>query len=161
VRRSAAALVATAVLAAAGCGGGDGERDARDAYLERADAICRRGNERLAPYAARIAKLNAKRDPRQLVAEAPGILRRAVRESRRSVAALERIEPPRDDAGRIARWLKGLRRQNDLAAQTADAIEKRDARRLDRLATQTRRANITNNTFARRYGLKDCSRHPV
>jgi hypothetical protein len=181
VRRGAAAALAACALAAAGCGGGgaggggdDGggaaaraeqaarrAQAARQAYVARADAVCRHGNARLAPYARKLDKLEKAENPRRLLARAPALLRAAVRVSRRSVAALARLHPPARDAARIRRWLKGLRRQNRLAKQTAAAVVRGDRERLQRLAVQTRRLNARNAAFARAYGLKACGRGPV
>jgi hypothetical protein len=177
VRRGAAAALAAAALAAAGCGGGGGDdrrpatgraeqaarraQAAREAYVARADAVCRRGNARLAPYARRLDKLERARNPRRLLARAPGLLRAAVRVSRRSVARLARLRAPAADAARIRRWLKGLRRQNRLAKETAAAVVRRDRARLQTLAVRTRRLNARNAAFAQDYGLKACGRAPV
>ena len=178
MRRGAAAALAACALAAAGCGGGGGGDDggaaarraeqaarraqaARQAYVARADAICRHGNARLAPYARRLNRLEKAQSPRRLLARAPALLRAAVRVSRRSVAALARVHPPARDAARIRRWLKGLRRQDRLATQTAAAVVRGDRARLQALARRTRGLNARNAAFAREYGLKACGRAPV
>jgi hypothetical protein len=176
VRRGAAASLAAVALAVTGCAGlgGDSGRAggradqaarraqaARQAYVARADAVCRRGNARLAPYAKRLDRLERAQSPRRLLARAPRLLRGAVRVSRRSVAALARLRPPTADAAAIRRWLMGLRRQNRLAGRTAAAVVRGDRARLQALAVRTRRLNARNAAFARDYGLKACGRAPV
>ena len=163
VRRAAsAALPAAVALAAGGCGGADNTPDsaAKRRFVAEANAICRRGNAALAPYARRIAVLDRRRDVDRLVEEGPDVLRAAVRVSRRSVDQLERLHLPAGDEGRLRGWFDGLRRQTELAAQTADALERRDGDSLRSLDVETRRLNARNVDFARRYGIAECGREP-
>jgi hypothetical protein len=158
-RRAALAALGVGAAALAGCGGsGSAKALSKSEYIARADGICASGNAKVAPYKAQLDRLTSAGDPQQVFTKAPGIIRRATRQTAKSVDALAALRGPAADAAALRGWVAGIRRQEQLLEQSATAFERRDVGRVKSLSVKLGRLDRTANAFAGRYGMRECAK---
>jgi hypothetical protein len=155
--RAFAALAAAGALAATGCGKSGGDSAKRD-YARKADAICAKGNKAVQPYEKQLATLTGQAGANRFFRDAPGVIRKASRETSRYIDQLAALERPAGDAQALGAWIADVRKQVRLLGQTADAIEAKDAQRAQALTHDANALDKKNNAFARSYGMKTCSK---
>lgn len=143
MRRAAPAALAVA-LAAAACGGASGGD--RATYERDGDAICR-------DYARAIAKLG---QPTQLGDIGPYI-QRAMPVLERTVARIERLDPPADLAGAYATFRDAARQTVVRAEALRAAAEQSDGEEVQRLLGEARSATDRRRELADAAGLKRCA----
>jgi len=161
------ALVAAAMLAAAGCGGSStaapsgsaasrteptesrtsNDSAARSRLIAKADAICRRLNRELAAAPSRL-------EARQIASSAP---RNAALE-RRALAELGRLRPP---ASLARDWRQIIAYRRTLAEELAELgryAKAGDVPAMKALGASKKRVHQKLSELATRDGFKDCSR---
>jgi hypothetical protein len=146
VRWLPAAAVAALLVLAAGCGGGGGERLSRDAYVAKADAICRdAGTKRKALHApSSIPQISP------YVDRALPILDRARKE-------LRALRPPAVLDDEVASWLDAVGQERDLLSDLRAAAEHRDIAKVRATGARGARVSARARALARSIGLVDCA----
>ena len=152
--RRALATLGAAVFLAAGCssgGGGDGdgsgdERLTKEEYVEQADAICTRFEERL-------DKLG---DPRT-IAELGDVAEQALPIAREGVAELRALKPPEELRATVRSWL----RLNDANVRRIEALGRAaragDEDRVQEIARAAAAAEGRADALAKKLGLVACA----
>src|SRR5436309_2681364 len=95
--RKASAVVAAFVALAAGCGGGGGERLSRDAYVAKADAVCRQANT-----ARRSLQAPSSLDG------IPAYVGRVLPAVDTEISQLHALRPPADMEPQVKDWLSAV-----------------------------------------------------
>ena len=137
------ALLAFAVLALAGCGGGGGRLSAGE-YRSKADAICADAN----------AKLKTIGNPSS-PAELRSLLKKARPTLKNAIDKLEALEPPKDLEAKVDEWNS----KNDRLLEKYDALSKEtNLVKLAAKAQELGKLNDEANRYARtQLGLTDCA----
>jgi hypothetical protein len=160
VRRTLIAVLGSATLAGAGCGGddastspgGSGEATAKAAYIARADGICREIARTTQKYEDQIAALA----PGSRPGAASGILDRGLAETRRGLARLRALPAPREDRVTLDAYYTSFERSLGAYAKLVDAARDNDRPEATRLASQTNTLAAEQRQLAKRYGFKSC-----
>jgi hypothetical protein len=139
-------LVAVAVAALAGCGGG-GTLSKAD-FVSRADAICKR-------YSARIKAIPQPKSP----AGIPRFVERALPLTRKELAELRALRPPAKDAGTVRRILDEFERTIEAGRKLSAAVQKNDRGAFDRANLAGSKAARTADRLARAYGFRSCGKN--
>jgi hypothetical protein len=140
------AVLVTAVLVVAGCGGRGGGRLSKEDYAKQADAIC-------AKYNRKIQALGA---PKSL-ADLPGFAAKALKLTRQGNDELKGLQPPKSEEQTAKEWIA----HNDLVAKAVadlrDAAKKNDRAEIRSALRRGQAANRTANALARDLGLRVCA----
>ena len=144
MRWLAAAAVAALLVPAAGCGGGGGgERLSRDAYVAKADSICRDTRPSVqAP--SRIAQI-------------PAYIDRLLPTLERGRDELRALRPPKDLDDEVNSWLDSVGQQLDLLKDLRSAAEKGDVPKVRALGAHGAALALRSRSLARSIGLVDCA----
>jgi hypothetical protein len=137
-------VIAAAVLAICGCGGG-GNTPA-NGYLRAGDALCRSINETI----ARVAHPTA--DPSEHARQDRVILAAAERARRR----FGRLEPPAAKRATATRFLAAFDAKLDALRRMAATTEQRDPRGFRRAFAANHAADVRFNDIAQRLGFRVC-----
>lgn len=148
--RRALVVLALLVTPACGGGGGGGDADAKQAYLEKAEAICTRANE---AQAAEPSPNDAK--------SIAVYVRRLVTLAGDAAAELAALEPPEDDAAELdAKVVRPLQEQlavaRDYAKQVEDAAASGDSAAVLTLLGSAPTETKADLEFMREYGFTAC-----
>jgi hypothetical protein len=146
MRRSAAAVLGILVLAA-GCGGGGGQRLSRDAYVAKADAICRTAN-------AQTRKLRAP----TTVAGIPAYVDRALPVLDSAIGRLRALRPPANLEPGVKNWLGAVGDARGALAAMRTAAQQGDTAKASSEGAAGASANRRANALAGSLGLTDCAR---
>lgn len=115
-----AALIAA--LIAAGCGGSDGESISKEAFIAKADAICRKSNERMEAGFASVLK-----DIRNVTKLKPAEYEEVVDEVmvpniEREIEQLKALGIPAGDEERVEAMLAALEEGKETAERNPEAV---------------------------------------
>lgn len=143
--RRAIAVAALAALLPAGCGGGDPGGDP-DKYAKDGDAIC-------ADYRVAIARLG---QPTRLSEIGPYISD-AMPVLTRTVARIERLDPPGDLRDAYDEFRDAARQTVDRAKALRDAASRADSDEVQRLLKEASAASQKRKALAESAGLKECA----
>lgn len=118
-RWSVSILLALAAAVTAGCGGGDAgarpaAQDPKEAYVARADAICKQANEtelRVAPG-----------DPGDGLTDRVSDAEEFVGAGRKALTELRRLEPPPGDEEKVARIVDAFERMQEIKDSELRAV---------------------------------------
>jgi hypothetical protein len=168
--RLSALAVPLLVLALVACGGSesDGEPTSeqvrsvtqpqtRQQFIRQADVICRRF-EALPPSKNDFDRIDHLRntDLDAYVSEAGELYGREARNIEHKVEALERLEPPADDAPQFEKVVDGLREQGSLARSLSGAGLRGDVDAVAALFEEAERQAQRLNGLTDGFGLHDC-----
>lgn len=142
-RRVAVACVVA--LAAAGCGGDDGERLSKGEFLRRADAVCSK-------YEARLDALGQPTNVKQLRAFADKALPIA-KEGREELGELR---PPAELEDTYDAWLEQGDEAIEIVERLRDAAADNDQAEIQEIAQDAERADAEANRLAEEIGLERC-----
>ena len=145
--RYASLLAACLVLAA--CGSGGEKRLSKDEYAKRADAICARFN-RQQPALPNLTNVTVK----QVV----DLADRTLPLLDRTIAALRRLKPPKDEQVVADRWLAALRRLRVDAVKIRDRARANDLSGVGALVGPSQRDEQASDRLAARLGTMVCSK---
>lgn len=140
-----AALLA-GVLALAACGGGGGTRLSRDAYIEKADAVCTK-------VAAQQKALGA---PATLD-EIPPYVDKAIPILDAGVKELRDLRPPKEMEDGIDQWLKTTDETRDVLKRLKQAAANGDAVAARTAGVEGTKVDDRRDAIARRIGLTACA----
>jgi hypothetical protein len=149
VRR--ASLLVLISFAAGGCGGGSGggggERLSRADYASKADAICRKYNQktRSLGHVRNLSELAKAFD------KALPILDDAL-------AELGTLKPPESEQGTASRWLAQSQVLKRDLEQIRDRAKAKDMKRVQSLFAKATRDDQRGNELAKQLGMKVCSK---
>jgi transcriptional regulator with AAA-type ATPase domain len=139
------AVVAVALIAAGGCGGGD-DRLSRDEYVKQADAICAKYQKRLdaLPEPENVQEL------KELVDEGLPIAREGYQE-------LKALEPPEELEADVSEWFERNDRNLELIEELGQAAEEGDEQRIQSLASEAEKNEEEADRIATGIGLDVCA----
>ena len=139
------AAVAALLVLAAGCGGGGGgERLSRDAYVAKADSICRQTKPEAVQAPSRIAEI-------------PAYVNRLLPALERGRDGLRALRPPADLEDEVKAWLDSVDLQIDLLKDLGSAAQKGDVTKVRALGAQGAALALRSRGLARSIGLVDCA----
>jgi uncharacterized lipoprotein len=144
--RAAVVIAVLAVLVAAGCGGGSSQRLSQDAYVSKADAICR-------DLDAKQRKLTA---PASLDA-IPAYVDQALPSVDDGIAKLSKLRPPAELDATVKSWLASLDDARGLLVDLGKAAAKNDAAKVQSLGAQATTLTEKTHALAGSIGLTDCA----
>lgn len=153
--RGRAAAACLAAIAVAGCGSDDSEKHA---FINQANAICKRGNAEVRAITARIVKARAGSDPATVFRQLAAFTTEAGATYSRYVDQLDALTPPAGDRDRIKAWIAGQRRQLGVVNDLGKAFKARDQTQISRLSERIDVLTQSNNDFAKRYGMAECAK---
>lgn len=145
MRRSAAALLGVALLVA-GCGGGGGGRLSRDAYVTKADAICRAAD-------AQRRKLRAP----TTVAGIPAYVDRALPLLDAALKRLRSLRPPSEMEQSVNAWLKTNDETRKVLEDLRRAAQAGDAQKVREAGAKGTEVTRRSASLARSLGLTACT----
>jgi len=154
-----AAILGAALVALAGCGGGDGPT--RAAFAREADAICRPALAQLRAVRERMNAAAAGADPDVVFAESASLLREGAMISRTTFDRIEELEEPGVARDEVGAWLASNRRQAALTDTLAAAFDAQDGRRIAQLSERVDELEEQNNATARSLGMRSCAERVV
>jgi len=141
-------LLAASLLLVA-CGSGGDHRLSREEYAKRADAICTRFN-RLQPSLPSFQNVTVKQVERLADRTLPLL--------DRTIADVDRLEPPKDEQELADRWLATLRRLRVDAMRIRDRARANDLAGVGALVTPSERDERTAERLAGQLGTSVCSK---
>ncbi len=143
-------LVALAALAlASGACAGDG-RLSRAEYVEKADATCRKYEQKLEALERELGAAKGPDDVARTIERALPVVRDGARE-------LRELEPPAELEREAKRWLRSNERSVEKLEELRDAAKENDLRELRRLAQAAEANEEKVADGARALGLRDCA----
>jgi hypothetical protein len=146
MRRTAAALAALLALAA-GCGGASGgQRLSKDAYVAKADAICRDAD----------AKRKQLTTPAS-IAEIPAYVAKALPILDDGLRRLHALRPPSDLEAGVRAWLSTGDETRNLLAELGKAAKQGDSAKVQALGAKGNTLTSDADSLARTIGLTDCA----
>lgn len=162
-RLPAAALAATALLAA-GCGSGGDDKGTpkaspeRAAYIAKLDAYCETTNKVATRLAARTARALQKgtAEGKGFAALVP-VLDDGATEQRKALEGFLAIPTPAAEKDAIAPYVQTLRDQADAVDALAAATRKGDAAAFKTASERSQEIRAQSEKLAREYGFKVCS----
>ena len=142
------ALSAVVLVAlAAGCGGGNGsERLSRNAYLARADAICRDVDEKRKTLPVPAA-----------IPDIPAYVDRALPILDEARSRLEALRPPSSLDDQVSGWLSAIRDGRDALSDLRSAAAKGALAKVRAVGSTSTGIADRARTSARAIGLVDCA----
>jgi hypothetical protein len=141
------AIVLGLVLASAGCGGGGGDdRLSKQDFQQRANAICKR-------YDAKIAALGSPASP----ADIPQFVEKGIPLIEQGIAELRALRPPADLEDDYNRMLDETEKAIPAARKLADAAEKQDAAAVQEAIKEGDAADTASDQIAAKLGLSQCA----
>jgi hypothetical protein len=146
VRRLAA--LAALALASSACAGD--ARPSRAEYVEKADATCRKYEQKLEPLGRELATAKGAGD-------VAGTIDRALPVVREGVAELRELEPPAGLEREANRWLRSNDRSVEKLEELREAAKENDLREFRRLAQAAKANEERAADRARALGLRDCA----
>jgi hypothetical protein len=168
MHRTLVAMLGGAALAVAACGddksstsssprpGGSGQAaaapPAKAAYIARGDAICRDVARATQKYADQIDALPRGSKP----GAAAGILDAGLAETRKGLARLRALPPPREDRATLDAYYDSFGRSLSAYAKLVDAARDDDRTQATKLAAQTDALAGEQRRLAKRYGFRRC-----
>lgn len=151
-----------AALVAAGCGGSsDGGTKTtattttnpspaasltKREFITKADAACQRFNQRIQaiPQTAKNPK------------ETAALYRRVVTEAQSFYRSFAALPEPRPDAALLTRYRADLKDSIGITNQVADAVAKKDTKKVAQLTAAAKRLQIDRRKIAKQYGFHFC-----
>jgi hypothetical protein len=143
--RWAALAVLVASALAASCGGGGGDPLTKEEYIAEADAICKDANE----------QIDALGEP-QSAEDIAEFAEQAVAIGEEQLAKLRALRPPEADEATLNGAYELIEQQLDLARQLGPAAEEGDLARIQELVAEGQRINDEADQIAADYGLEEC-----
>lgn len=141
--RTAAVAVLLGLLVLAGCGAG---RLSRSQYAKRADAICKRYNDK-------INALHPKATPRGLVDFAG----KAIPLAKQGVHDFGKLEPPKDEQATADQWIAANDRVIAAIVKLRDAAKANDSAKARQALAEGSAANKRASALATQLGMKTCA----
>jgi hypothetical protein len=150
-----------AALVATGCGGSDngdsktsrststqatGPALTKQEFVTKADAACRRFNDRVKaiPGSAKTPT------------EAAALYKRVVKEAESFYRSFSSLQPPAKDAAIVNRYRSDLKESIGITNQVADAVAKKDAKKVTSLSASAKRLQLDRRKIAKQYGFRFC-----
>jgi hypothetical protein len=166
--RAAAALVLAiaASLPALACGGGNGsttsqsdqgEALSKEAFIAKADAICRRYNARIAPLEAKFNALQRQGLSGANLSRGADLLRQDATLAQQEGSELRKLQPPAADANTIERWLTSGQATALVANQIAGAFESGDSEAISSFSKALNAQGTKTAKIVEGYGFDVCS----
>ncbi len=144
--RLALALILTLASAAlAGCGGGSADRLSQAEFVSRADAICRKYEERL----------DALGQPTN-VTELRSFAERALPIARAGREELAELRPPKNRQETYDAWLAEGARAIEIVERLRDAAAENDPAEIQRIGAAAQATDRESNRLAAELGFRQC-----
>jgi hypothetical protein len=147
VARRAVTLVVFAALAA-GCGGED--RLSREEYIQRADATCKKYEDRLKSLEQELQRTDSPQEAAKVIDRALPIIREGVGE-------LRDLRPPEELEGKTDEWLDLNDENTKTLEELRDAAEAGDEQKIAELARDADENEKRGDAIAREIGLDACA----
>lgn len=141
-RFSFPALLAAAVLAAAGCGE---DKPTKAEYVADLDKVCQQSKE----------GIDALPEPRKLD-DIPKFTRKVRPIVEKSIEDAEALELPEKDPGRFEAYVKGAKEQLPAIDELEQAAKSGDAAEVRSVNTELEKKDEARNAEAKKLGLKKC-----
>jgi hypothetical protein len=135
------AAVAVLVLLVAGCGGGL----SKDELVAKADAICKRVNQRMAKEP----------DPKS-AADLERLAKRTVAISNPAIRDMEALEPPDELKADFKKFIASLKQQLDLTKKIGAAAAKGDTAGIQKVGADAQKAENEYRRLTGKIGFKEC-----
>jgi hypothetical protein len=156
-RASVLACGAAVLGLLAGCGG-NGDGNAKQDFITKANKICADGNAAVAGLTDEITKAARANDPSKVYKRVGELTKRAAAASTPYLNRLDALDAPGGDRDKIKQWILQVRRQQTLVGQLGEAFAKRDNPKIASLSERIDKLDQTNNRFARSYGMSECAK---
>jgi hypothetical protein len=137
-----------ACLVAAGCGGED--RLSREEYIQRADATCKKYEERLKSLEEELQQTDSPQEAAKVIDRALPIIREGVGE-------LRDLKPPEDLEGKTDEWLDLNDENTKTLEELREAAEEGDEQKIAELARDADENEKRGDAIAREIGLEACA----
>jgi hypothetical protein len=132
---------------AAGCGGGGGgERLSKEQFQQKANAICKR-------YDAKIAALGRPASPDDI----PQFVEKGIPVIQQGIGELRALRPPAELEDDYNTMLDETEKAIPAARRLADAAEKRDAAAVQKAIQDGNAADEASDRIATKLGLSECA----
>ena len=141
------AAVVAAVVALAACGGGGETRLSHDAYVAKADAICR-------DIGAKQKRLAVPTSTGQI----PTYVKRALPIFDDALARIHALRPPSELDARVQAWLDGIAESRQVVSDIGKAAERNDAAKVQSLGNKAVTLGEQGRSRAGAIGLTDCAK---
>jgi hypothetical protein len=153
-RATGVALLGTAILALAGCGGdgGPGASITKAQYIAKASAVCLATKRAQGPINRKLAALPDRTDIKRVAPLAED----ALAESRQGLAKLRALPVPSQDSDRLDAYLAAADRLLAAHKDLADAARASDRPAGAKVARETQALSDDERRTAADYGLRDC-----
>jgi hypothetical protein len=158
VRRTTTVLLAlSVVILAAGCGSG-GSNTSKAAFVKRADAICKAGDDKLRAINTKIGAVQRGSDEAKIFTQLASLTAQSVTISGTYVDQLDALETPSGDRDKLKAWIAGARRQIKLVSSLSRALAAHDQAKIATVSEQIATLAQKNNAFAGSYGMAECAK---
>jgi hypothetical protein len=135
------AAVAVLVLLVAGCGGGL----SKDELVAKADAICKRVNQRMAKEP----------DPKS-AADLERLAKRTVAISNPAIHDMEALEPPSELKADFTKFIASLKQQLELTKKIGAAAAEGDTAGIQKVGADAQKAENEYRRLTGKIGFKEC-----
>ena len=140
-------IAVTLAVALAGCGGsGGGDRLSKTEWVEQADAICKRVNDRL-----------EQTEQPETMPELVTVLDQGLKDVNEAIADLRELEPPEDIEPEVDAWFAKVEAASVEIEKARDAAKAQDEQKLSAALEDGTRVNDEGNRRARELGLTECA----
>jgi hypothetical protein len=115
-------------------------------FITKADAACQRFNQRIQaiPQTAKNPK------------ETAALYRRVVTEAQSFYRSFAALPEPRPDTALLTRYRADLRESIGITKQVADAVAKKDTKKVAQLTASAKKLQLDRRKIAKRYGFHFC-----
>lgn len=141
-----ATFLILAIVLAAGCGGGGGERLTKQEYASKADAIC-------AKYNREVKKLD---NPTNL-SELARVADQTLPFLDAAISELEKLSPPASEQAKADQWLSQVENLKEDLAEIRDRAKDKNMQAVQAVVPKAEEHNRRSNALATELGMTVCN----
>lgn len=141
-----ATFLILAIVLAAGCGGGGGERLTKQEYASKADAIC-------AKYNREVKKLD---NPTNL-SELARVADQTLPFLDAAISKLEKLSPPASEQAKADQWLSQVENLKEDLAEIRDRAKDKNMQAVQAVVPKAEEHNRRSNALATELGMTVCN----